>query len=316
VGVALAAGGCTGDSSVVSPKGPAAHSVAGLWWPMLVVATAVFTLVAGMLLLAAARGRRKTEDQAKGGAPWGEPFIVIAGVVVSGAILVGFFLFSLGRMRALAESGRNTKLTVSVIGHDWWWEVRYPNGAVSANEIHIPAGVKVRLALATDDVIHSFWVPRLGPKTDMIPGQENTLWLEASEPGIYRGQCAEFCGLQHANMIIRVVADAPADFDRWMAAQAHPAAPSDDAGRGVFETQTCAGCHRIRGTAAQGTAGPDLTHFGGRATLGAGVLPLSPENLRRWIVDPQAIKPGAPMPPTTLAADQLNALVAYLEGLR
>jgi cytochrome c oxidase subunit II len=315
-GVALLAGGCSGESSIVSPKGPAARSVAGIWWPMLAVATAVFVFVTGMLLLAAARGRRRTEEQARTPALWGEPFIVIAGVLISGAILVGFFVFSLGRMQALADGGRKTKLTVSVIGHDWWWEVRYPNGAVSANEIHIPAGVKVQLALSTDDVIHSFWVPTLGPKTDMIPGQHNTMWLQASEPGVYRGQCAEFCGLQHANMIIRVVADAPADFDRWVAAQAEPAGPSDEVGRRIFETQTCAGCHRVRGTAAQGAVGPDLTHFAGRATLGAGVLPTSPDNLRRWIADPQGVKPGATMPPTTLSADQLNALVAYLEGLR
>ena len=158
-GITLIGGGCSGQSSIVSPKGPAAHSVAGIWWPMLAVATAVFVFVIGMLLLAAARGRRRTEDQARTPALWGEPFIVIAGVLVSGAILVGFFVFSLGRMQALADGGRHTNLTVSVIGHDWWWEVRYPNGAVSANEIHIPAGVKVQLALSTDDVIHSFWVP-------------------------------------------------------------------------------------------------------------------------------------------------------------
>jgi len=316
VAVVVASGGCTGDSSIVSPKGPAARSVTGLWWPMLAVATAVFAFVAGMLLLAAARGRRRTEEQAKGPAPWGEPFIVVAGVLVSGAILVGFFVFSLGRMQALADGGRHTKLTVSVVGHDWWWEVRYPNGAVSANEIHIPAGVKVQLALTTDDVIHSFWVPRLGPKTDMIPGQRNRLWLAASEPGAYRGQCAEFCGLQHANMIIRVVADAPADFDAWMAREAEPAAPSDAPGRRVFETQTCAGCHTVRGTQAAGKVGPDLTHFGRRDTLGAGVRPRTAQDLSRWITDPQSLKPGATMPPTTLAPDQLDALVVYLDGLR
>ena len=299
----------------MSPEGPAARAVEGRWWPMLVAATAGFAGVAGMLLLSAARARRKTEEQAKQPAPWGEPFIVVMGLVVSGAILVGFFLLSLLKMQALADAGRQTKLTVDVIGHDWWWEVRYPNGAVSANEIHIPAGVRVQLALTTDDVIHSFWVPPLGPKTDMIPGQRNTLWLEASEPGVYRGQCAEFCGLQHANMIIRVVADAPGDFDRWVASEAEPAASVAD-GRRIFETGTCAGCHRIRGTAAAGNTGPDLTHIGRRATIGAGVLPMSDDNLRRWISDPQSVKPGAAMPPTTLPADQLSALVAYLRGLR
>jgi cytochrome c oxidase subunit II len=314
--VALAAGGCTGDSSIVSPKGSAARSVTDLWWPMLAVATAVFVFVTGMLLLAAARGRRKTEEQAQATPRWGEPFIVVAGVVVSGAILVGFFLFSLAKVQALEDAGRRSKLTVSVVGHDWWWEVRYPNGAVSANEIHIPTGERVRLALDTDDVIHSFWVPRLGPKIDMVPGLHNHLWLQAAEPGVYRGQCAEFCGLQHANMIIRVVADTPADFDAWVTREAEPAGSPDTAGRAIFETQTCAGCHTVRGTAALGKAGPDLTHFGRRETLGAGVRPRTEENLARWITDPQSIKPGVSMPPTTLSADQLNALVAYLEGLR
>jgi cytochrome c oxidase subunit 2 len=288
--------------------------VLDLWWPMLATATVVFLFVAGMLLLATARGRRRTEEQARGAVAWGEPFILIAGVGVSGVILVGFFVFSLGRMQALADAGRHTKLTVSVIGHDWWWEVRYPNGAVSANEIHIPAGEKVQLALTTDDVIHSFWVPSLGPKTDMIPGQRNSLWLQADEPGTYRGQCAEFCGLQHANMIIKVVADTPADFEAWMARQAEPAGAAP--GQQLFEAQTCAGCHTIRGTQAAGTVGPDLTHFGGRATLGAGVRPNTPENLTRWISDPQSLKAGNTMPPTALGPDQLSELVTYLEGLR
>jgi cytochrome c oxidase subunit II len=299
---------------VLSPDGPAARSIAGLWWPMLVAATAVFAFVAGMLLVAAARGRRKTDEDAQRALPWGEPFIVIAGVVVSGAVLVGFFLFSLGRMQALADGGRRTDLSIDVIGHDWWWEVRYPNGAVTANEIHMPTGRRVRFVLTTDDVIHSFWVPPLGPKTDMIPGQTNRMWLEASKPGVYRGQCAEFCGLQHANMIIRVVAEAPADFDRWMAEQSQPAAALP--GQRLFESQTCAGCHEIRGSGAAGQVGPDLTHFGGRATLGAGVLPLTDENLRRWISDPQSVKPGAVMPPTTLPPAELDTLIAYLKALR
>jgi cytochrome c oxidase subunit 2 len=320
-GVAATTGGCSGDSSIVSPKGPAASSITGLWWSMLFAATAVFAFVAGMMLLAAVRGRRRTESEARAPAPWGEPFVVIAGIVVSGAILIGFFVFSLGRMQALADGGRRSKLTVNVIGHDWWWEVRYPNGAVTANEIHIPSGVPVRLELTTADVIHSFWVPRLGPKQDMVPGQRNHLWLQASEPGVYRGQCAEFCGLQHANMIIRVVADPPAEFERWVAEEAQPAAPSpemaDGTGQRIFEAQTCAGCHRIRGSAAvAGNVGPDLTHVGRRATIGAGVLPMSAQNLRRFIVDPQSVKPGATMPPTTLSPEELSALVAYLESLR
>jgi cytochrome c oxidase subunit 2 len=316
VALVLTGAGCSGNSSMLEPKGPAARSVVGLWWPMLATAGTVFAFVVGMLLLAAMRGRRKTDDDAKITPRWGEPFIVVAGVVVSGAILVGFFLFSLAKQQALADAGRRARLVINVIGHDWWWEVRYPNGAVSANEIHMPTGQRVRLTLDTADVIHSFWVPPLGPKIDMVPGQHNQLWLEATEPGVYRGQCAEFCGLQHANMVIRVMADAPADFDAWMAREAEPAQVAAPAGRQIFENQTCAGCHTIRGTAAAGKVGPDLTHFGRRDTLGAGVRPRTDENLERWITDPQSIKPGVAMPPTTLSADQLNALVAYLDGLR
>jgi len=316
VALVLTVAGCSGDSSVLEPKGPAARSVAGLWWPMLATAVAVFAFVTGMLLLATVRGRRKTEDEAQHTPRWGEPFILVAGVLVSGVILVGFFLFSLAKQQALADAGRRPRITINVVGHDWWWEVRYPNGAVSANEIHMPTGERVRLTLDTADVIHSFWIPRLGPKIDMVPGQHNQLWLEATDPGVYRGQCAEFCGLQHANMIIRVVADAPAQFDAWMAREAEPAQVAAPAGRQIFENQTCAGCHTIRGTAAAGKVGPDLTHFGRRDTLGAGVRPRTDENVERWIVDPQSIKPGVAMPPTTLSADQLNALVAFLEGLR
>ena len=300
---------------MLKAKGPAAKTVLMLWWPMLAVASAVFLFVAGMLVLAAVRGRRKTEAEAAVTPRWGEPFILIAGVAVSGAILVGFFLFSLQKVQAMTDAGQRAKLTITVVGHDWWWEVRYPNGAVSANEIHLPAGVPVRLALESDDVIHSFWVPALGPKTDMIPGMHNTLWLQASQPGVYRGQCAEYCGLQHANMIIRVVADTPADFDAWIAREAEPAPASVTAGRELFERQTCAGCHTVRGTTALGKVGPDLTHFGRRATLGAGVRTRTDENLARWISDPQSVKPGVTMPPITLPSDQLDSLVAYLEGL-
>jgi cytochrome c oxidase subunit 2 len=316
--VAVATGGCSGEASLVSPKGPAAREITGLWWPMLATATAVFAFVAGMLVLSAVRGRSKTDADARRAAGWGEPFIVVAGVVVSAVILIGFFLFTLDKMQALADGGRDTKLTIDVVGHDWWWEVHYPNGAVSANEIHIPVGVKVQLGLTSADVIHSFWVPRLGPKLDMVPGQRNKMWLEASEPGTYRGECTEFCGLQHANMLIRVVADTPSDFEAWIARESEPAAPAalSGPGRHLFENETCAGCHTVRGTQAAGTAGPDLTHFGRRGTLGAGVRPRTPENESRWITDPQSIKPGVAMPPTTLAPDQLAALVAYLEELR
>jgi cytochrome c oxidase subunit 2 len=218
-------------------------------------------------------------------------------------------------MNQLSSAGANPKMTIDVIGHDWWWEIRYPNGAVTANELHIPAGEVVRLHLTTADVIHSFWVPQLQVKQDQIPGRDNYLWLEADHPGDFRGQCAEFCGLQHANMIVNVVADSPEDFDTWVAEQAGPAVATDEPGESVFMSSSCAGCHTIRGTSANGTLGPDLTHVASRATI-AGVLDNKTDELRRFITDPQGDKPGVTMPPSGLSADDIAAVVLYLESLR
>jgi cytochrome c oxidase subunit 2 len=296
--------------------GPAASQVAGLWWALFAAAVVVLAFVVIMLGLSAVRGRRRSEADARQPAPWGEPFIVGAGVVASGVLLVAFFLFSLWRMDTLAGAGRAARLTIDVIGHDWWWEVRYPNGAVTANEVHIPAGQPVRFSLTTKDVIHSFWVPELGPKADLIPGRTNQLWLEAFRPGTYRGQCAEFCGLQHANMIIRVFAEPAAAFAAWMAHQAEPARSGAEPGRSMFLDQSCAGCHSVRGTTAVGNVGPDLTHFAQRATIGSGVLANTGENLARWISDPQHDKPGVTMPPAPqLDPASLLAVVAYLQSL-
>ena len=305
--------------SVVDARGPAERGITGLWWLMLWISSAVFAVVGGLLLYGIVRGRRRSEDEAGREPRWGEPFIVIAGVVVSGAILVFVFVLSLREMQALAAQGRTAGLVVHVIAHDWWWEARYPNGAVTANEIHIPTGTRVRLRLETADVIHSFWVPQLGPKRDTIPGRANELWIQADEPGRYRGQCAEFCGLQHAHMGLWVFADPPDEFRAWMSQQAEPARrPSGLAARGerVFLTNTCVGCHAIRGTAADGRLGPDLTHLASRTSIASAALPNTPAVLASWIADPQDAKPGVSMPPTELSAEDLAALVTYLVGLR
>jgi cytochrome c oxidase subunit 2 len=211
-------------------------------------------------------------------------------------------------------------LSIEVVGHDWWWEVRYPGGAVTANEIHIPAGRPVHVDLRTADVIHSFWVPSLMPKTDLIPGKANSTWLLADRPGTYRGQCAEYCGLQHAGMSFLVVADPPQAFSTWLALLQGPAAePTSPAGRRgaqVFAAQSCASCHTIRGTSANGSIGPDLTNFGSRRYLGAGVAPNDPGWLGGWISNSQTIKPGNLMPPQPLAPEDLRALITYLQGLK
>jgi cytochrome c oxidase subunit 2 len=199
--------------------------------------------------------------------------------------------------------------------------VRYPEGGiVSANEIHVPVGRPVRLNLTSRDVIHSFWVPQLTVKTDLIPGHTNTTWIQATRPGTYRGQCAEYCGLQHAKMAILVVADPPGTFARWLATEQQPAAAAADPlaarGRLALERNSCAACHTVRGTAATGTVGPDLTHFGGRRTIGAGALANTRGNLGGWIVNSQTVKPGNKMPPQPLTSEELQDLLAYLESLR
>ncbi|WP_304826443.1 cytochrome c oxidase subunit II [Candidatus Binatus sp.] len=212
-------------------------------------------------------------------------------------------------------------LAIKVIGHQWWWDFQYPDGIKTANELHIPSGRAVRLKLESDDIIHSFWVPQLGGKRDLVPGQVNEIALVATTPGMYPGQCAEFCGLSHANMRFRVFVDSPADFAKWQAAEiAGPAAaPPDDHlaadGAKVFANSPCTTCHTIQGV-SKGYLGPELTHFGSRSTLAAGVLANTPDNVAKWITDPQSIKPGANMPPLILAGPKRDALVAYLESLK
>jgi cytochrome c oxidase subunit 2 len=316
-GFLLSLSGCERAPSMLEPAGPAATRIEGLWWLIFWIATVVFVIVCGFLVVAIVRGRKQEADVRKE-VRWGEPFIVLSGVVLPSAILIGVFSLSLGDIRALSRTGEAATLQIEVTGHDWWWEARYPNGAVVANEIHIPVGQPVRFRLETADVIHSFWVPRLQAKTDMITGRVNHMWLEAATPGRYRGQCAEFCGLQHANMVFFIVAQPQERFDAWVAQAAQPAAPATGSaaeGREVFLSSTCVGCHAIKGTSADATIGPDLTHVAQRRTLFAGTVANTPENLEQIIVDPQSIKPGAAMPPTQLSPEELSALVDYLEGL-
>lgn len=312
----LALAACDADSpSILEPRGPAASRIESLWWLLLWIATAVFLVVVGFLFVAVLRSRRRVTVERE--VSWGDPFIIFAGVVLPAVILIGVFIVALRDMSHLSERGRTAAITVEVVSHDWWWEIRYPNGAVSANEIHIPTGEPVRMKLLSADVIHSFWVPQLQGKIDHVTGRENYLWLEADEPGRYRGQCAEFCGLQHAKMAFYVVAEEPDAFEEWMRGEAEDAttrlAPVD--GSEVFLNSTCAGCHAIRGTEATATVGPDLTHLGDRETLFSGIIPNDRDNLERVITDPQSIKPGVAMPPTDLTGAELDSLLDYLEGL-
>ena len=280
---------------------------------MLWISIAVFVIVAGMLAYATVRGRRRDDAGIdKREVRWGDPFIAVAGVFIPFLILAGVFVVSLREMNGLSADARGSRLTIQVIGHDWWWEARYPNGAVTANEIHIPVGEPVEVELTTADVIHSFWVPELQVKTDQIPGRINRQWLEADRAGIYRGQCAEFCGLQHANMVFYVIADD--DFDAWVEREAQAASVTASEGEDIFMSSSCAGCHAIRGTEAEAVLGPDLTHVASRTTL-AGVAATTRANMLRFVRDAQDLKPGVTMPPAELSAEELDAVVDYLMGL-
>ena len=239
----------------------------------------------------------------------------IAWTAAPALILAVVFVLTLGAMAEINGAGVAPSMRIAATGHQWWWEFSY-GGTKTANELHIPIDTPIDLELTSADVIHSFWVPELGPKMDMLPGTTNRLRLFARRAGSYDGQCAEFCGVEHAWMRIRVVAQSQVEFDQWLAAQGSPAATQGGAGERVLVSNICVNCHTIRGTAAAGTAGPDLTHVAARVTIGAGVLPNDVARMRAWLADPQRYKPGALMPRVPLSDADLDALAAYLGSLR
>ena len=311
---------CSDDApSALDPKGPGAERIAGVWWLMFGLATAVYVVVAGLIVAAAMRGRRVPEGEERPSRIKDSGFIWVGGVLAPAVILGGLAVVTVNTTNDLrrVEDGA---LRIEVTGYRWWWDVRYPDAdVVTANEIHIPVGQPVEIGLESADVIHSFWVPELAGKVDQIPGQRNVIRLRADEPGTYRGFCAEFCGLQHAKMQFLVIADPPDEFDRWITRRQRPVGgPSGEEaalGQVVFNRSTCGACHAVRGTDARGTSGPDLSDFGSRTTIGAVSIENNSSNLAEWIRDPHESKPGNLMPPTYLPPEDLDALVAYLEGL-
>lgn len=320
VGVALLSvmllSGCGGDQSILDPRGSGAQRVATLWWIMLALGTSVFLAVIGLLFYGMFRRGASRDDD--GSAPSDTTLIVAGGVIMPVIIIAGLFGLTLWTMTA--RSASDDALTIEVTGYQFWWDVRYPDQNVrTANEIHIPVGQPVQIRVLADDVIHSFWVPQLDGKIDMIPGKVNVQWIEANEPGIYRGQCAEFCGIQHANMAFHVVASPPDEFEAWVANQQQlarqPSTSVQQRGRDLIVTGGCAACHAIRGTQAVDETGPDLTHVASREWLAAGTIPNNRGNLAGWIADPQHIKPGNLMPALPLGPEELLDLVAYLESL-
>jgi cytochrome c oxidase subunit II len=336
IGFVFAAGADFAQSAL-DPAGPQAARIGHLWWLLLWVTTAVFLLVLAALAAALVSRRRGPGDRAAHTAPIVHPEpagerrrfrAVAAAAGATVLILFGLLVASVATGREIASlhtgPGEPT-LTLDVVGHQWWWEVEYqdrdPSRAfVTANEIHLPVGRPVLIKAASRDVIHSLWIPNLHGKRDLIPGRTNALWLEADRPGIYRGQCAEFCGYQHAHMALDVIAE-PADrFAAWVEAQRQPAAAPASAlaqrGRAVFQALPCPLCHTVSGTGANGMNGPDLTHLASRRTIAAGALPNTRGALAGWILDPASAKPGTKMPATRLDPDDLEALLAYLESLQ
>ncbi len=308
--------------------GTRAYPVVTHLWGLIAIMSAIVLIVTGLLIGGLVRPRhylpldahnREPVLRSQGGMRW---IYVGSGLSLAGLLVIATWSFVV--LADVAGSPRVPAFTVEVIGHQWWWEVRYRTGDpardfTTANEIHIPAGVPVRVRLIGVDVIHSFWVPALSGKTDIIPGQSNVTWLEASDPGVYRGQCAEFCGLQHAHMAFAVVAQPPGDFQRWWDHQLASAAPADSptlAHDQALFLARCGACHRVRGTPAGGAVGPDLTHVMARRTLAAGTLPNEAGHLSGWIADPQQVKPGNRMPTLDLSGEELTSVRRYVATLR
>ncbi|MCP3395437.1 cytochrome c oxidase subunit II [Bradyrhizobium sp. CCGB12] len=317
---------CAGRQSALDPQGLQSDEILRTFFIFLVIAAVVWVAVVIVLIIGMLR-RKRAGDQPLG---LHIPFERATGRVVLGlglatlVIVLGLSIVSYAGQRTVFAKDEHA-LTLKVIGHQWWWEVRYEDDSpdrsfVTANEIRIPAGQPVKVELESADVIHSFWVPSLTGKMDLITGQKNELQFTARNAGVYRGQCAEFCGLQHAHMAFAVLALPPDEFGRWRDHENQNAnIPTDQLGKQgeqLFRARGCALCHNIRGTLAGGQLGPDLTHVGSRTTIAAGTLPLTPATLGAWIADPQHIKPGNYMPKMPLQSGELIAILHYLEQLK
>ena len=311
--------------NIFAPVGAPAETLNQTATLVLLICLGVFLVVGGLLLYAVVRYRRRPGDD--GSEPpqvYGSTAIELAWTVPPILIVT---VLALATARTVGEI-QNAKFTgdpvaVTIVGHRFWWEVRYPKyNIVTANEIHVPVSYlsaprPVQLTMGSADVVHGFWVPELNGKEWLVPGRENKWWIQPSELGIYLGNCTVLCGPQHANMLLRIVVESPDDFDQWVTRQQRPPnqMPATEAGRTAFTTNTCGSCHTIDGTTANGTFGPNLTHFMSRQTLGAGVAPNDDANLKSWLRDPQELKPGCLMPDMKLNAAQVDEIMAYLKTL-
>jgi cytochrome c oxidase subunit 2 len=321
---------CAGFQTSLGGEGAGSANFLRLFAVFLAVCVLMYLLVLAALVVALMRRRRAEIPLTveTGGHHQSSPLMrtaLIGWAALMAVALVGLTIASFFTDRSDAAIARNPQLNITVTGNQWWWDVVYtsddPSKAVrTANELHLPVGVPVEITLQASDVIHSFWVPNLAGKQDLIPGRVTDIQLLPRKIGTYRGQCAEFCGMQHAHMAFDVTVESKADFERWMAAQLQPARPPatplELAGYQYVTTRQCSACHNISGTPASGQVGPDLTHFASRRSIGAGTLPMSTGNLYGWVADPQAQKIGNHMPTIGLEPDQLHAVVAYLETLK
>jgi cytochrome c oxidase subunit 2 len=330
VALALPALAVAGDRAptpnIFAPVSTPAFAIRDVGFFVLGITAVVFIIVAGLTTYAIVRYRHR--GAAPGSEPpqvYGSTQIELAWTVVPLLIVVVLFLVTARYIWGIERHAQPPgALEVTIVGHQWWWEIRYPKlGIVTANQLHLPvsdAGTPVPtfITLESVDVIHSFWVPQLAGKMDVIPNKTNRVWVEPLVPGIYVGQCAEYCGIQHALMLLTVVVHPREEFDRWAAAQQAPARddPATGAGRDLFASLACINCHTVRGTPANGIFGPDLTHLMSRSTIGAGAAQNTPERLRAWVDDPAALKPGALMPAMKLSRDEVDKLTAYLVTLK
>jgi len=322
----FAANGPANGTNIFSPASTPARMVTHLSVFVLVITgiifAAVFTLLVYSLIKFRARGGDANREPAQ---VYGSTQIELAWTIIPILIVVVLFLATARVIHAVQDAPQPSgAIEVTVIGHQYWWEFRYPKlGVVTANELHIPVSDPANsnptfLTLLSADTDHSFWVPELAGKTDLIPGHPNRMWVDPERIGIFLGQCAQYCGVQHAKMLLRVSVDSPEDFAAWVREQQQPAVQdaSVETGRRVFERNACMNCHAVGGTPANGRFGPDLTHLMARATIASGAAKNTPENLRLWVQNPSAIKPGSLMPAMQLNDADLDAVVSYMETLR
>jgi cytochrome c oxidase subunit II len=323
----IAMGKCLAQSATLSsptnifaPASTPAKSIFHLSLFVITITTVIFLVVGGLLAYAVVKYRRKKDDDGREPAQvYGSNQIEIAWTVIPVIIVVVLFMATARVIADVQKSAPDNAIHVTAIGHQFWWEYRYPgSNVVTANELHVPVGIATEIMLLSADTDHSFWVPRLAGKTDLIPNHPNSMWIDPQEPGLYLGQCAQYCGTQHAKMLLRVYVQSRAEFDQWIHQQSQPAHLDDAAseGRRIFEATACVNCHTVAGTSAHGRFGPDLTHLMSRDTIAAGITANTHDNLRSWVQDPSRIKPGSLMPAMGLNDHDLEAVTAYLETLR